>query len=65
MTAVLQLIYELRENWRGRVDGWESKALQEVLAYLKIDRNGKRDEIFFVNKKTTIVITMLTIAFHP
>ena len=64
MKAVLQLIYELGKNWHGRVDGWKSKALQEVLADLKIDRNGKRDETFFVNKKTTIV-TMLTIAFHP
>ena len=36
---MLQLIYELRKNWRGwtggRTDGWKSKALQEVLADLK------------------------------
>ena len=35
---MLQLIYELRKNWRGR-DGWtgreKSKVLQEVLADLK------------------------------
>ena len=36
---MLQLIYELRKNWRGRVDGTgreKSKVLQEVLADLKI-----------------------------
>ena len=34
---MLQLIYELRKNWRrtGGRDGWKSKVLQEVLADLK------------------------------
>ena len=34
---MFQLIFELRKNWRGRVDGTggESKVLQEVLADLK------------------------------
>ena len=39
LTAVFQLIYELRKNWRGRVDGTgreKSKVLQEVLADPKI-----------------------------
>ena len=37
LTAMSQLIYELRKNCRatGRVDGWTSKVLQEVLADLK------------------------------
>ena len=36
---MLQLIYELRKNCCGRVDGWteKSKVLQEVLADLKIE----------------------------
>ena len=35
---MLQLIYELRKNWRrtGGRDGWKSKVLQEVLADLKM-----------------------------
>ena len=35
---MLQLIYELRKNWRGWTDGTgrKSKALQEVLADLKM-----------------------------
>ena len=39
LTAVLQLIYELRKNCCGRdgwTDGWKSKVLQEVLADLKM-----------------------------
>ena len=48
---MLQLINELRENWRRRVDRWKSKALQEVLADLKIDRNSKRDGTFFCEQE--------------
>ena len=42
---MLQLIYELRKNWCGRVDGTggrTSKVLQEILADLKIETPGKQ-----------------------
>ena len=64
---MLQLIYELRKNWRGRVDGWTgrdgtSKVLQEVLADQKsratfnrrTDNNGQLTKATFTKDKEQI-----------
>ena len=58
LTAVLQLIYELRKNcfgWTGR-GGWTSKVLQEVLADLKkltLFLGGKGAEVVYIMQELT------------
>ena len=50
---MLQLIYELRKNCCGRVDG-DSKVLQEVLADLKKIFENKDKQSLHVQKKVFV-----------